>query len=383
MKNLTPIILSALAAITATTFSPAPAAAQNEIKIEEVDATNLGDGRILFRNDKDETPLNGRHRLIDGVRSEYIEAVFTDGFFDGSYEHYRNKALVEKGTFKGGVQHGLFTEYYPDGKIESETPFTDGEVNGMAKTYYPDGTLKSEANVTKDKIDGIKKDYYSDGTLEKEKGYKDGKDHGPERAWEHGSEKPYRDHNYADGVPDGRQYSEIDSNAGDYIEIAHFDKGKPTGEFLQTWAPSGDVKIRGSYGPAGKQGVWVEIRKDGKMMSEEEWKEGKRNGESKTFFTDNSVEKITTYKDDKREGVEKTFRFDGGRIASEYNYTADTKEGDYKIYYDDEKPTLREEGRIRRGTEVWRKEYYPDGKVKRVQERPAAGGTWTTLESYD
>ncbi len=89
------------------------------------------------------------------------------------------------------------------------------------------------------------------------------------------------------------------------------------------------------------------------------------------------------YVDDKREGVEKTFRFDGGRLASEYTYVADKREGDYKTYYDDEKPTLREEGRIRRGNEVWRKEYYPNGNVRRVQERPTSGGTWTTLESYD
>jgi antitoxin component YwqK of YwqJK toxin-antitoxin module len=360
MKKSIPSILFCLAATTiAATINPTPAAAQNEIKIENVDATNLGDGRILFRNE-DETPLNGSHRLIDGYRSEFIVAEFTDGFFNGDYEHHRNNALLEKGTYKNGVKHGLFTEYYSDGTTpKNETPITDGKVDGVAKSYR------------------------TDGSLETEKGYKNGKEHGPDRAWRSGEEKPYRDHNYLEGVPDGRQYSEITSNTGDYTEIAHFDKGKPVGEFLQTWNPSGDVRQRGSYGPGGKQGVWVEIRRDGKIESESTWADGKLPGDSKTFFTDNSVEKITPYKDGKREGVEKTFRFDGGRIASEFTWAADVKEGEYRYYYDDEKPTLKEEGRIHRGTEVLRKEYYDNGKLRRVQERPASGGVWKTIESYD
>lgn len=346
-------------ALFSAALSTLPASAQNEIKIEEIDATNLGDGRILFQEIKSEAPLNGRCRLIDGYRSEYMVAEFTDGFFNGSFEHHRNNVLVETGTYKEGVKNGVFTEYYRDGTPMSETPITDG------------------------KVDGVVKSYYTDGTIENEKGYKEGYEHGPERYWEHGKEKPRIERNFFEGKPDGRQYAEIGSNGGDYVEVAYFDKGTPTGEFLQTWAESGDVKKRGSYGSGGKEGVWTEIRRDGKIESEITYAGGKRNGPSKTFFTDNSVEKITMYADDKREGVEQTFRFNGGRLASEYTYAADKKEGGYKLYYDDEKPTLREEGRIMRGNEVWRKEYYPNGGVKRIQERPASGGTWTTLESYD
>ncbi len=357
MKKITCGIVFCLAAIAAITATPA--SAQNEIKIEQIDATNLGDGRMLFRVAESETPLNGTHRLIDGYRSEYIVAEFTDGLYNGSWEHHRNNVIMERGTYKEGVKHGVFIEYYSDGTPRSETPITEG------------------------KVDGIVKSYYTDGTLEKEKGYKEGKEHGPERYWEFGADKPRIERNYFEGVPDGRQYVEMSSNGGDYVEVRYFDKGAPTGDFLQTWAESGDVKMRGSYRDGGKDGVWTEIRRDGKIVSEETWVGGKRNGPSKTFFTDNSVEKITNYVDDKREGLEQTFRYDGGRLASEYTYVADRKEGDYRIYFDDETLTLREEGRISRGTEVWRKEYYANGNLRRIQERPASGGTWRTLESYD
>ncbi len=343
----------------AAVFAAAPAYGQNEITIEQIDATNLGDGRILFRVDETDVPLNGTHRLIDGFRSEYIVAEFADGLYNGSWEHHRNNRLIEKGGYKAGVKHGTFIDYYSDGTPKSETPITDGKVDGVVKNYYTDGTVQSE------------------------KGYKEGKEHGPERYWEFGAESPRIERNFFEGVPDGRQYVEMSSNGGDYIEVRFFDKGTPTGDLLQTWAESGDVKKQGSYRDGGMDGVWVEIRRDGKIESEVTYADGKRNGPSKTFFTDNSVEKITMYVDDKREGVEQTFRYDGGRLASEYTYVADRREGDYRTYYDDDKPTLREEGRIRRGNEVWRKEYYPNGNVRRVQERPTAGGTWTTLESYD
>ena len=336
-----------------------PAYGQNEITIEQIDATNLGDGRILFRVDETDVPLNGTHRLIDGFRSEYILAEFADGLYNGTWEHHRNNRLVESGAYKAGIKHGVFKEFYSDGTVKSETPITDGKVDGTVKNYYTDGTIQSE------------------------KGYKEGAEHGPERYWEFGADEPKIQRNFFEGVPDGRQYVVMSSNGGDYIEVRSFDKGKPVGDLLQTWAESGDLKQQGSYRDGEMDGVWVEIRRDGKIVSEITYARGKRNGPSKSFFTDNSVEKITMYVDDKREGIETTFRFDGGRVASEYNYVADRREGEYRTYYDDEKPTLREEGIMRRGTEVWKKEYYPNGNVRRVQERPASGGTWTTIESFD
>ena len=348
-------ILLCLAAYVAL-LNTMPVSAQNPIEIESITSVNLGDGRILFRELESEKTLNGSHRLIHGIRSEYIDAEFTDGLYNGTYEYHKNNVLVEKGTYKEGVKNGIFTEYYSDGTPKSETPITDGKVDGVVKEYHPDGTLESE------------------------KGYKAGKEHGPERYWEFGANKPRIERNYFEGVPDGRQYREISSNVGDYVEVAHFDKGVPTGEFLQTWAESGDIKERGSYKDGKKHGVWEQIRRDGKKESEITYAGGKRNGESKSFFTDNSVEKITMYVDDRREGVEKTFRYESELIASEYTYKAGIRDGAYKTYYDDEKPTLREEGRYERDTQVYYKEYYDSGQLRRVRQRNK--GSWETLEEY-
>lgn len=380
MRKLILGITLCLALPTAVSVS---AQNENTITIEDVTVINDGDGRALFRDAESEEPLNGLHRIIDGFHSAYILAEFTDGFYNGSFETYENSKLTGKGTYLDGREHGLFTTYHSDGKVAQEMSFTDGELDGVMKTYYPDGTLEKEQGFLGGEADGIARSYYPDGSLQSEKGFKAGKEHGYERSFRHSETEPYIDRNWFEGEPDGRQYAEIDSNTGDYVEVAHFDRGVPTGEFLQTWADSGDVKQRGRYRDGKKEGVWTEIRRDGKIESEITWADGKRNGPSKAFFTDNSIEKITMYVDDKREGIETTFRYDSGRITSEINYANDRQEGEYRRYYDDIEQTLREEGRIERGNEVFRKEYYSNGQLKRIQERPVSAGSWKTLKSYD
>ena len=54
-------------------------------------------------------------------------------------------------------------------------------------------------------------------------------------------------------------------------------------------------------------------------------------------------------------------------------------EGAYKRYFDTGK--LREEGCCEADSEVYRKEYYANGKLKSVAERK--GGGWNTIERYD
>ena len=345
------IVLAAIAALSISVLS----AAETPMSVDQITVINLGDGRLLFRNAEDKSPLEGEHRIIDGYRSEYILAEFHEGLYDGKYEHYRRNALVESGTYKAGVKSGIFRDYYSDGKsVKAERPITDG------------------------KIDGLYKEYSQDGKLYKEKGYK--------MAVEHGVEKVYNpdgtlkiEGKYFEGKKDGRWVIDYTSNVGDYREIASFDKGVSTGEFSQTWT-SGIVRTKGSYKDGKKEGKWINNKKDGMPQDEKSYKNGVLSGESKTFFTDGTVEKVTTYANDKKNGPEKEYYYNsGGKLKAEYTYADNVKEGPYKRFNDD--GSLREEGRFQKGSEVYVKEYYKGGKVKSVKER--ASGSWKTLESYD
>ncbi len=327
-----------------------------EFDISRISAINLGDGRILFRNIEDDKPLSGQHRIIDGYRSEYVLADFAEGLYNGSYEHYRHNKLREKGSYKEGRRDGVWTEYNSDGTSpKSERHFKEGKLNGIQKTFYTDGKLESE------------------------KGYKMGAEDGPERRWEYQTGKQTVDANFKDNHPEGKQTRHISSNIGDYVQVSHYQNGKQTGEYSETW-PNGVVRTAGKYKEGQKDGRWIQNRKDGKPQSENTYKAGELNGESRTFYTDGTVEKITVYAAGVREGLTKEFFYDSGKLKSEYMYANDVRAGRYKLYYDD--GTLREEGRCDDGKEVYTKEYYKNGKLKQVRERNARG-QWETIESYD
>lgn len=88
-----------------------PLLAQKIYQVNEVSEINLGDGRFLYRDTKKEKPLNGEFRIIDGYRSQYVQAEFKEGMFDGKYQEYSHNALRREGSYKEGRKNGLFREY--------------------------------------------------------------------------------------------------------------------------------------------------------------------------------------------------------------------------------------------------------------------------------
>ncbi|HTL82021.1 MAG TPA: TonB family protein [Bacteroidia bacterium] len=58
------------------------------------------------------------------------------------WEYDSTGAIVTKGKYHGKYQNGLWTTYYPGGKLESSIVYKDGEVDSTAKFYYPNGKLK-------------------------------------------------------------------------------------------------------------------------------------------------------------------------------------------------------------------------------------------------
>lgn len=130
-------------------------------QVDELSVINYGDGRLLFRQyDKDNTPLNGSHRIIDGYRSEYILAEFKDGMYNGDYKYFKNNRLKEEGTYKEGRKDGVYKEYYSDGvALKKEAPFKEGKLNGIVKTYYTNGKLETEKGYAMSIEDGVERDY--------------------------------------------------------------------------------------------------------------------------------------------------------------------------------------------------------------------------------
>lgn len=324
-------------------------------EIGEITAINYGDGRMLFRqNNEDKTPLNGSHRLIDGYHSEYILAEFKDGMYHGSFQHFKNNKLLEECRYKEGNMDGMYKYYYDDGQtVRSERTFIDGKVDGVSKTYYPNGKVETEKMYKLGVENGYDRRYDNDGTLILDEYYKDGK-------------------------RDGKWTEHLSGNVGDVTRISFYKNGLPDGQWSETWK-DGTPRRKSSYKEGKKEGVWIRYRKDGKPEKSTTYKNDEKNGEEITYFTDGTPEKSSNYLNGKLDGVTKEFFFDSGKCKSEYTFKNGKREGAYKRYFDN--GTLREEGRCEADNEVYRKEYYANGKLKSVAERK--GGGWNTIERYD
>lgn len=235
--------------------------AQNNVyELGDITIINYGDGRLLFReNNESKTPLNGNHRIINGITSEYILSEFKDGMYNGKYQLFRYNKLTEEGEYKEGWKNGLYKEYYSEGKLKKETPYTDGKLNGVVKNYY------------------------TDGNLEKEKEYKMSIEDGIETRYDYKTREKTIDRRYKDGKLDGFQRAIIISNTGNYTQISYYEKGNPIGKFSEIYL-DGTIKTLGSYNSfSNKDGEWIirnpfenkgkkQIYSDGKLIKEEDIK---------------------------------------------------------------------------------------------------------------
>lgn len=324
MKKIMLLLLFGVMVLTST-------AQEKVYQIEEITVINYGDGRLLFRlNNEEKTPLNGSHRLIDGYHSEYILADFKDGMYHGNCRHFKENKLLEECRYKEGNRDGLYKCYYGDGQtVQSERTFIDGKVDGVSRTYHSNGKVETEKVYKLGIEDGYDRRYGSDGTLTLDECYKDGK-------------------------RDGKWTQHLSNNLGDMVRISFYKNGLPDGQWSETW-------------------------KDGKPEKSTTYKNDEKNGEEITYFTDGTPEKSSNYLNGKLNGVTKEFYFESGKCKSEYTFKNGKREGAYKRYFDTGK--LREEGCCEADSEVYRKEYYANGKLKSVAERK--GGGWNTIERYD
>lgn len=231
--------------------------------------------------------------------------------------------------FKDGMYHGDY-RHFKENKLLEECRYKEGNRDGLYKRYYGDGqTVQSERT-------------------------------------------------FIDGKRDGKWTEHLSGNAGDVTRISFYKNGLSDGQWSETWK-DGKPRSKSSYKDGKKEGVWIRYGKGGKPEKSTTYKNDEKNGEEITYFTDGTPEKSSNYLNGKLNGVTKEFYFESGKCKSEYTFKNGKREGAYKRYFDTGK--LREEGRCEADSEVYRKEYYANGKLKSVAERK--GGGWNTIERYD
>ncbi|MCC8155274.1 MAG: hypothetical protein LIP01_14450 [Tannerellaceae bacterium] len=177
----------------------------------------------MFTIRETNTPLNGLHRIMDRVKTEYILAEFEEGLYHGAYKRYVDKLLIEKGTYQKGYKQGTFLEYFRGSHTVKESK------------EYKDGLL-----------DGVCIRYFTDGQIERERIYKEGRQEGEEVKYDFHTREVRARLNYHNGKKEGKQWQYIYSNVGNFIQENTYRDGVLEGESLEIWW-TGYVRKKGHY----------------------------------------------------------------------------------------------------------------------------------------
>lgn len=122
----------------------------------------------------------------------------------------------------------------------------------------------------------------------------------------------------------------------------------------------GRLKSAGKMIGKKRIGKWVYYFSNGKVFSEEEYKDGKLDGILKNYYPNGNVTQETSYKQGEKDGVSKTFT-DSAILIEEVFYINGKLEGEGKYY--DLKGGIKEKGIYKNGKRVGKWEFYMDGEI--------------------
>lgn len=254
-----------------------------------------------------------------------------------------------------GTAHGqdTITKYYhANGKISSEGRLVDGKPEGWWVTYYDNGAVRSEGNRKSFKLDSLWRFFDEKGRLTSEISYKEDRKEGSSRRFDTTgtllSAEQYA-HDLKEGI--GRYYREGGSLDKEIPYVA----GKEEGLGYE-YAPDGRVTALLYYkagmlrrredinkvdGLGMRQGPWKEFHPNGKVRSEGQYVDDRRQGIFKEYDAQGGLKEMVKYDggvvDQKAQetltvDIKRTFH-PNGKVASIGSYSKSGKrEGLFKQF---------------------------------------------------
>jgi len=153
----------------------------------------------------------------------------------------------------------------------------------------------------------------------------------------------------------------------------HRDNGEM---FVKNYYENGKLKAEGKYINRKKDSLWRFFRKEGRLVSEEYFKENIRHGKAVFYFFSGDTLKVTRYKAGKQHGEEKVY-YEGGDLNKKVMYDEGKLDGDYQVFYPDGDTMTSGVYQQNRKDSVWRyfnesgelikEEHYQKGKLKKTE----------------
>jgi len=272
--------------------------------LDIVDAVAFG--RLLEWHESGSFKLKAR---VVGGSGDLNPSAVTSWLFDGlaaSWDEKGNK-LAEISYEKGSLQ-GASTYYYPCGGIKKRAWFLQGKLQGMVEIYYENGTLKEEACYKDGLREGESSLFFSSGAKQGEEFFLSGK------LWS-GSYYSL----------EGKLLSQIEEGNG---VRAVFEKDRLIAlEEIQGGVQQGNVQFFDKQGKLSCQFFLYQQIKHGpediyypgssqKHLSID-WYEGRIQGSVRTWYPNGKVESEKEYSQNKKNGLSTAWYEDGSLMLIE------------------------------------------------------------------
>ena len=248
--------------------------------------------------------LTGQVNAPDYLRGKLV------GNYSMYYPHGQLEMQVEQDG--RGVQEGVQTQYRPDGQLALRASWRNGALesapgqphdwvhaDGLVETFDQEGKLSTRRTQVKGQPDELLL-FYPDGTVESRSQYVNDIMTGPSTGY-YPDGKVRRTSNYVNGKP-----------AGDSVEYY------PDGKVASKRTHSGHYVLRSEQ----------RFSRAGVLLVHKLWNAGGREeGALRSWYVDGKPRQLIEYADGERDGWTRHWRADGS-VESECRYVADVAQGE-------------------------------------------------------
>lgn len=155
-----------------------------------VKRSTLKDGKLegacqtFYPNGKVEKDMNFKSAKLDGSYKAYdddghieLEQTYKMGVLEGPSKMYKKGVIFVESNYVDGLQDGMTTIYYPNGKdVNATTQMKAGKKHGEMKVYAPNGTMTKKSFYQIDLLQEDSFAYFPDtGAVAIHEKYKDDK----------------------------------------------------------------------------------------------------------------------------------------------------------------------------------------------------------------
>lgn len=260
------------------------------------------------------------------LRGQIDSPDYTVGNKVGGYTVYYRDGQIEKQVPQNarGMEHGVVSTYYPDGTLESRRQYRNGLPEGLQSTYHKTGKLREEASYLNGvRADGVAETFDENGKLQTRMTYLDGK----------------LEDELLTYFPDGALASRTAVKQGKFHgpSTFYFRDGKvqstvsyvmdaPDGEEREYYL-NGKVAKKRSYSNNGVLRSEQQYGEQGVLLVQRQWDQRQREqGAFRSWYESGKPQQLIEYVDGVREGWSRTWGEDG-TLEKECRFVAGEGQG--------------------------------------------------------